>query len=123
MERFNESLPFDRRMWAEDIRGSQAYAKALARAGVLTQARMGTGRVCVCVCVVVGGGVGWGWGAQVAAAPPAPLPGRRRPARRMPACLPSSAAPLYRRAPPWTFKEFLFLASTAYFCPYSWPDA
>lgn len=37
MERFNESLPFDRRMWAEDIRGSQAYAKALAKAGVLTQ--------------------------------------------------------------------------------------
>eukprot|EP00887_Chlorella_sp_A99_P005996 scaffold27.g5996.t1 len=40
MERFNESLPFDRRMWAEDIRGSQAYAKALAKAGVLTQARV-----------------------------------------------------------------------------------
>ncbi|PRW61120.1 argininosuccinate lyase [Chlorella sorokiniana] len=37
MEKFNESLPFDRRMWAEDIRGSQAYAKALAKAGVLTQ--------------------------------------------------------------------------------------
>lgn len=36
MEKFNESLPFDRRMWAEDIRGSQAYAKALAKAGVLT---------------------------------------------------------------------------------------
>ncbi|KAL4446257.1 hypothetical protein ABPG77_003064 [Micractinium sp. CCAP 211/92] len=36
MEKFNESLPFDKRMWAEDIRGSQAYAKALAKAGVLT---------------------------------------------------------------------------------------
>lgn len=31
------SLSVDRRMFAEDIRGSQAYAKALARAGVLTQ--------------------------------------------------------------------------------------
>jgi argininosuccinate lyase len=37
MEKFNESLPFDKRMWAEDIRGSQAYARALAKAGVLTQ--------------------------------------------------------------------------------------
>ena len=36
MERFNESLPFDKRMWAEDIQGSQAYARALAKAGVLT---------------------------------------------------------------------------------------
>lgn len=37
MEKFNESLPFDKRMWAEDIRGSQAYAKALSKAGILTQ--------------------------------------------------------------------------------------
>jgi argininosuccinate lyase len=37
MEKFNESLPFDKRMWAEDIRGSQAYAKALAKCGILTQ--------------------------------------------------------------------------------------
>ncbi|KAJ9522528.1 hypothetical protein QJQ45_008364 [Haematococcus lacustris] len=36
MEKFNESLPFDKRMWAEDIQGSQAYAKALARVGILT---------------------------------------------------------------------------------------
>lgn len=36
MEKFNESLPFDKRMWAEDIRGSQAYAKALSMAGILT---------------------------------------------------------------------------------------
>eukprot|EP00882_Tetradesmus_deserticola_P023374 GHRQ01025435.1.p1 GENE.GHRQ01025435.1~~GHRQ01025435.1.p1 ORF type:complete len:238 (+),score=96.97 GHRQ01025435.1:93-806(+) len=36
MEKFNASLPLDRRMWAEDIRGSQAYAKALAKAGILT---------------------------------------------------------------------------------------
>ena len=37
MEKFNESLPMDRRMYAEDIAGSQAYARALAKAGVLTQ--------------------------------------------------------------------------------------
>jgi argininosuccinate lyase len=36
MEGFNASLPIDRRMWAEDLRGSAAYAAALARAGVLT---------------------------------------------------------------------------------------
>jgi argininosuccinate lyase len=34
--RFNASLPFDRRLWREDIRGSVAWAMALARAGVLT---------------------------------------------------------------------------------------
>jgi argininosuccinate lyase len=33
---FNASLPFDQRLWAEDIRGSQAWAQALARAKVLT---------------------------------------------------------------------------------------
>ncbi len=33
---FNASLPFDQRFWAEDIRGSQAWARALGRAGVLT---------------------------------------------------------------------------------------
>ncbi|KFM28402.1 Argininosuccinate lyase [Auxenochlorella protothecoides] len=42
MEKFNESLPFDKRMWAEDIRGSQAYAKALAKAGVLTDEEAAT---------------------------------------------------------------------------------
>lgn len=36
MEKFNESLPFDKRMWAEDIQGSKAYARALSKAGVLT---------------------------------------------------------------------------------------
>jgi len=36
MERFNASLRFDRRLWAEDIRGSVAYARALTRAGLLT---------------------------------------------------------------------------------------
>nr|QKY14862.1 argininosuccinate lyase (ASL) [Polytomella parva] len=38
MEKFNESLPFDKRMWAEDIKGSQAYAKALSKASILTPA-------------------------------------------------------------------------------------
>ncbi|KAJ2891047.1 argininosuccinate lyase [Coemansia aciculifera] len=36
MEAFNESIHFDRRMYAADIRGSQAYAKALSRQGILT---------------------------------------------------------------------------------------
>ncbi|KAL7571032.1 hypothetical protein ACA910_003751 [Epithemia clementina (nom. ined.)] len=36
MEKFNESLSFDKRMWAQDIRGSMAYAKALAQIGIIT---------------------------------------------------------------------------------------
>ncbi|KAJ1965177.1 argininosuccinate lyase [Dipsacomyces acuminosporus] len=36
MEAFNESIHFDRRMYAADIRGSQAYAKALHKQGILT---------------------------------------------------------------------------------------
>ena len=36
MEKFNESLSFDRRMWREDVDGSVGYAAALARAGVIT---------------------------------------------------------------------------------------
>ena len=36
MEEFNASIAFDRRLWQADIRGSQAYAQALARAGLLT---------------------------------------------------------------------------------------
>ncbi len=35
-ERLNASLPFDRRLYPYDIRGSIAWARALARAGVLT---------------------------------------------------------------------------------------
>lgn len=31
----NRSLPFDRRLWAEDVAGSRAWARALARAGVI----------------------------------------------------------------------------------------
>ncbi|CAK0772145.1 glutamate N-acetyltransferase [Coccomyxa viridis] len=37
MEKFNESLPFDKRMWREDLLGSQAYAKALAKTGIITE--------------------------------------------------------------------------------------
>src|SRR5690606_4495141 len=34
---FNRSLAVDRRLWAQDIAGSVAWANALARAGVLTE--------------------------------------------------------------------------------------
>ena len=37
MEEFNASIGFDWRLWQADIRGSQAYAQALARAGLLTE--------------------------------------------------------------------------------------
>jgi len=37
-ERFTASLAFDRRLWPHDIAGSLAWARALARAGVLTAA-------------------------------------------------------------------------------------
>ncbi len=37
MKRFNDSIPFDIRLWDADIQGSIAYAGALARAGVITQ--------------------------------------------------------------------------------------
>ncbi len=36
MVELNNSIGFDRRLWDVDIRGSQAYARALARAGVIT---------------------------------------------------------------------------------------
>lgn len=36
MHAFNQSLRYDQRMHAADIRGSIAYAKALARVGILT---------------------------------------------------------------------------------------
>ncbi|TYZ68305.1 hypothetical protein PybrP1_012856 [[Pythium] brassicae (nom. inval.)] len=38
MDKFNESLSVDRRMWRADLEGSQAYAQALERSGVLTAA-------------------------------------------------------------------------------------
>jgi argininosuccinate lyase len=37
-ERFSNSLHFDRRLLAADVRGSQAFARSLTRAGVLTEA-------------------------------------------------------------------------------------
>ncbi|MGL4651513.1 MAG: argininosuccinate lyase, partial [Caldilineaceae bacterium] len=36
MEQFNASIRFDHRLWHADITGSQAYARALAAAGLLT---------------------------------------------------------------------------------------
>jgi argininosuccinate lyase len=38
MEAFNNSMPFDKRMWKVDLEGSIAYAHALARAGILQAA-------------------------------------------------------------------------------------
>ncbi|MBS1967013.1 MAG: argininosuccinate lyase [Chloroflexi bacterium SZAS-1] len=40
MARFNNSFPFDRRMWAEDIRGSMAWARQLAAAKIITGAEL-----------------------------------------------------------------------------------
>lgn len=37
MHDFNQSLRYDRRMFSQDIKGSVAYAKALALAGILTK--------------------------------------------------------------------------------------
>ena len=39
-ERFSGSLHFDKRLLAADIRGSQAFARALERAGILTAASL-----------------------------------------------------------------------------------
>lgn len=38
LRRLNDSLPFDQRLYAQDIRGSRAYARALAQAGVIERA-------------------------------------------------------------------------------------
>ena len=37
MEKFNASIGSDKRMWREDIEGSQAYARALSKTSVLTE--------------------------------------------------------------------------------------
>jgi argininosuccinate lyase len=37
MEKFNESIHFDRRMWKEDLDGSVAYAKAILKVGIITE--------------------------------------------------------------------------------------
>jgi argininosuccinate lyase len=39
-EKFTASLAFDRRLWPQDITGSEAWARALERAGVLTAAEL-----------------------------------------------------------------------------------
>src|ERR1044071_8815403 len=41
MARFNNSYPFDRRMWEEDIRGSLAWARQIQRAGVISADELG----------------------------------------------------------------------------------
>ena len=38
MEKFNASIPFDKQLWSVDLHGSREYARALARAGILTTA-------------------------------------------------------------------------------------
>jgi argininosuccinate lyase len=46
MEKFNASISFDKRLWKADIEGSKAYAVALARSGIVSDAEMeemGTG--------------------------------------------------------------------------------
>lgn len=40
MEKFNASIGFDKRMWKEDIMGSQAYVKAIEKVGLVTQEEM-----------------------------------------------------------------------------------
>ncbi|KAL4223189.1 hypothetical protein ACF0H5_016661 [Mactra antiquata] len=40
MEKFNESLSCDKRMWQADIKGSQAYARCIQSAGLLTETEM-----------------------------------------------------------------------------------
>ena len=37
MHAFNQSLSYDKRMHAQDIRGSIAYAKSLALSGIITR--------------------------------------------------------------------------------------
>ena len=37
MHEFNQSLRYDQRMYAQDIRGSVSYAKALTLVGILTK--------------------------------------------------------------------------------------
>ena len=37
MGEFNDSLPFDKRLWKEEVEASRAYAAALAKAGVLSK--------------------------------------------------------------------------------------
>ena len=36
LRQFNDSIPFDKRLWLEDIFGSMAYASAIADAGLIS---------------------------------------------------------------------------------------
>lgn len=40
MEKFNASIGFDKRMWKEDIMGSEAYVKAIEKVGLVTNEEM-----------------------------------------------------------------------------------
>ncbi|KAM3933834.1 argininosuccinate lyase isoform 2-T2 [Leptodactylus fuscus] len=40
MEMFNSSVSYDQRMWSADIRGSQAYVKALEKAGLVSKSEV-----------------------------------------------------------------------------------
>ncbi|XP_069827300.1 argininosuccinate lyase [Dendropsophus ebraccatus] len=40
MEMFNSSVSYDQRMWSADVRGSQAYVKALEKAGLVSKSEM-----------------------------------------------------------------------------------
>ncbi|XP_071945197.1 argininosuccinate lyase-like [Antedon mediterranea] len=40
MERFNASISFDKRLWKEDLAGSQAYVKALRKVDIVTEDEM-----------------------------------------------------------------------------------
>lgn len=40
MERYNQSLSYDKRMWREDIDGSKAYARCIHKAGLLSEEEM-----------------------------------------------------------------------------------
>eukprot|EP00937_MAST-01D_sp_MAST-1D-sp2_P003263 g3263.t1 len=42
MEKYNQSLGFDQCMWKVDLRGSRAYANALARAGIISDGERDT---------------------------------------------------------------------------------
>ena len=37
MQKYNDSLPFDKVLWRQDIAGSIAYARANIKTGILTQ--------------------------------------------------------------------------------------
>eukprot|EP01062_Namystynia_karyoxenos_P074338 TRINITY_DN71229_c0_g1_i1.p1 TRINITY_DN71229_c0_g1~~TRINITY_DN71229_c0_g1_i1.p1 ORF type:complete len:501 (+),score=150.59 TRINITY_DN71229_c0_g1_i1:59-1504(+) len=38
MQAFNNSLPYDKRLWAQDLRGSKAYSEGIERLGIITPA-------------------------------------------------------------------------------------